>query len=66
LKWIIKIEQRRIIKYITTFYLLLPLHSYSEHLILLLTLAFFRRRKETISTEEEEPNPDIPKQRELV
>jgi hypothetical protein len=37
-------------------------HLYSAHLILLLTLAFFRRRKEIISSEDEGVSiADIPK-----
>jgi hypothetical protein len=39
---------------------------YSVHLILLLILAFFRRKKEIISTEDEAAFPDIPKQRGVV
>jgi hypothetical protein len=42
-------------------------HLYSVHLILLLTLAFLRRRKEIISTEDERvPDADIPKERGVV
>jgi hypothetical protein len=42
-------------------------HSYSEHLILLSTHAFRRRRKEMISTEDEEVLPaDTPKERGVV
>jgi hypothetical protein len=42
-------------------------HLYSVHLILLSTLAFLRRRKEIISTEEKGvPAPDIPKERGVV
>jgi hypothetical protein len=40
---------------------------YSEHLILLSTLAFFRRRKETISTDDDSvQDADIPKERGVV
>jgi hypothetical protein len=42
-------------------------HLYSAHLILLSTLAFRRRRKEMISTEEESVSyADIPKERGVV
>jgi hypothetical protein len=42
-------------------------HLYSEHLILLSTLAFLRRRKETISTEDElVEDADTPKERRVV
>jgi hypothetical protein len=42
-------------------------HLYSAHLILLSTLAFFRRRKETISTEDVSVlRADIPKERGVV
>jgi hypothetical protein len=40
---------------------------YSAHLILLSTLAFFRRRKEMISTEDEGvSHADTPKERRVV
>jgi hypothetical protein len=54
--------------YYSSFLSFLPVpHLYSEHLILLSTLAFRRRRKEMISTEDEEVLPaDIPKERGVV
>jgi hypothetical protein len=43
------------------------LHPYSAQVILLLTLAFLRRRKETTSTDEDGVfNADIPKERGVV
>jgi hypothetical protein len=42
-------------------------HLYSAHLMLLSTLGFLRRRKETISTEDESvQDADIPKERGVV
>jgi hypothetical protein len=54
--------------YYSSFLSFLPvLHLYSAHLILLSTLDFLRRRKETISTEDDSvQREDIPKERGVV